>query len=82
MMRRIRALLCTVLVLVLCLSMMPLPAQAAAKKTLTVSFQAVTYQNRARTLLKQINGQRQDMFFLMLHGILLANQSLWNRSLV
>jgi len=49
-----------VLALALCLSMLPVSAQAAsAKKTLTVSFQATTYQNRARTLLKQINDLRK-----------------------
>ena len=59
MMHRIRALLCAVLVLALCLSV--IPAQAAtAKKTLTVSFQATTYQNRARSLLKQINDLRKE----------------------
>ena len=59
MMRRIRAFLCAVLVLALCLSV--IPAQAAtAQKTLTVSFQATTYQNRARSLLKQINDLRKQ----------------------
>ena len=61
MMRRIRAFVSAVLVLVLCLSMLSMPAQAAAaKKTLTVSFQATTYQNRARSLLKQINDLRKE----------------------
>jgi len=61
MLRRIRALISAVLAAVLCLSVLPMPAQAAAaKKTLTVSFQATTYQNRARSLLKQINDLRRE----------------------
>lgn len=60
MLRRLHTVLRAALVLVLCLSMMPMPAQAAAAKTLTVSFQVTTYQNRARTLLKQINDLRKD----------------------
>ena len=56
MLRRFTALLCA---LVMCLSALPV-AQAAKAKTLTVSFQVTTYQNRARTLLKQINQLRKD----------------------
>ena len=41
----------------------PFEVQAAAAKTLTVSFQVTTYQNRARTLLKQINQLRKQ------HGV-------------
>ena len=55
MLRRVFSLLCA---LVLCMSILP-QAQAAAAKTLTVSFQVTTYQNRARTLLKQINTLRK-----------------------
>ena len=48
-----------VLAMILCLSLLPC-AQAAAAKTLTVSFQVTTYQNRARSLLKQINQFRKE----------------------
>lgn len=57
--RRMKAVLRMISICVLCLSMLPLPAVAAAAKTLTVSFQVTTYQNRARTLLKQINTYRE-----------------------
>lgn len=59
MLRPIRTALRAVLALALCLAMLPAPAMAATAKTLTVSFQATTYQNRARTLLKQINALRE-----------------------
>ncbi len=55
MLRRIVAMLCA---MILCLSVLP-AAQAAKAKTLTVSFEATTYQNRARTLLKEINRLRK-----------------------
>ena len=57
MLRRITALVC---MLVLCISLLPLSGAQAAAKTLTVSFQAVTYQNRARSLLKEINALRKS----------------------
>lgn len=56
MLRRIIAVFCALLVGLT----MPFEVQAAAAKTLTVSFQATTYQNRARTLLKQINQLRKQ----------------------
>lgn len=56
MLRRMTAFFLT---LILCVSLLPC-AQAAAAKTLTVSFQVTTYQNRARTLLKQINQFRKE----------------------
>lgn len=54
-----RRILCLLIALALCAPFVP-TAQAAAAKTMTVSFQAVTYQNRARTLLKQINTLRKE----------------------
>ena len=56
MFRRIIAVFCA---LVMCLFLVP-EACAAKAKTLTVSFQVTTYQNRARTLLKQINQLRRQ----------------------
>jgi len=56
MLRRIIAVFCA---LMLGLSLVP-QAYAAKAKTLTVSFQVTTYQNRARTLLKQINQLRKQ----------------------
>lgn len=50
---------CSILCLLLCLSLLPVLSAGAAAKTLTVSFQAVTYQNRARSLLKEINAYRE-----------------------
>ena len=57
----LRRILTAMLALVLCLSLLPMPeAQAATKaKTLTVTFEATTYQNRARSLLKLINQYRE-----------------------
>lgn len=60
MLRRSRSVLRTALILMLCLCMLPATSLAAAAKTLTVSFQVATYQNRARTLLKQINDFRKE----------------------
>ena len=59
MLRRVKKLFCLIAVLALCLSYLP-AAQAAAAKTLTVSFQVTTYQNRARSLLKDINVIRKE----------------------
>jgi len=60
MLRRFQSVLCVIAALVLCMSVLPVPtAQAANAKTLTVSFQATAYQNRARALLKQINALRE-----------------------
>ncbi len=56
MLRRILALLCT---LVLCLTFIP-HAQAAKANTLTVSFEVTTYQNRARQTLKDVNQYRKQ----------------------
>ena len=58
MLRRFKGFLCMALAVALCFSAVP-AATAAAAKTLTVSFQVTTYQNRARTLLKQINSLRK-----------------------
>lgn len=58
MLRRLKKLFCLIAVLALCLPY--LPAAQAAAKTLTVSFQATTYQNRARSLLKDINAIRRE----------------------
>ena len=55
MFRRIAAVFCA---LMMCLSLVP-EANAAKAKTLTVSFQVTTYQNRARALLKEINQYRK-----------------------
>ena len=59
MMRRVKQLICLMMALVLCLASVPF-AQAAAAKTLTVSFQVTTYQNRARSVLKEINQLRKE----------------------
>lgn len=59
MLRRIKSFFCLVMILVMCTSFLP-AAQAAAAKTLTVSFQVTTYQNRARSLLKAINALRKE----------------------
>lgn len=56
--RRLCAVLCTLALLVGVLAPMGAPARAAAK-TLTVSFDVVTYQNRARAVLKEINAYRE-----------------------
>ena len=55
----LRRIVSAMLALLLCLSILP-DAQAAAAKTLTVSFEVTTYQNRARSLLKLINDYRKD----------------------
>lgn len=48
--------------LALCILLLPpsAPARAAFPKPLTVSFTVVTYQNRARSALKQINSLRKE----------------------
>lgn len=56
MLRRLCAALCALMLLG---ALVPVSASAAAK-TLTVSFEAVTYPNRARALLKQINAYREE----------------------
>ena len=56
--RRLCAALCTLMLLLGMFAPMGSPARAAAK-TLTVTFEAVTYQNRARALLKEINAYRE-----------------------
>lgn len=56
MLRRLCAVLCALMLLG---ALVPAPVSAAAK-TLTVSFEAVTYPNRARALLRQINAYREE----------------------
>lgn len=56
--RRLCAVLCALTLLLGLFAPLGAPARAAAK-TLTVSFEAVTYQNRARAVLKEINAYRE-----------------------
>ena len=66
MFRRIAAVFCA---LMMCLSLVP-EANAAKAKTLTVSFQVTTYQNRARALLKEINQYRKaNLSFINTHKL-------------
>lgn len=60
-MRRFNRILCALLALCLCITLLPAPQAkaASAKNTLRVSFRVATYQNRARTLLKELNSLRR-----------------------
>lgn len=58
--KRLKTLACTALIAAMCLTLFPTGQTAVAvAKTLTVSFQVTTYQNRARSALKLINQYRQ-----------------------